>query len=565
MDVREINIENEINEPRGSSSRLARCLRVVASNCGNASKGIRTRTLSEMIFTSPRNHSRVTPRNNRFEMDIELSSAFVNGDGMTLSWMNPVERRSSMSSNSSMGTGEMDEPEEESTTLCNQDGVNSARNVASVVDVLFEIHSALKGKHLGQRTAASALAASNLVSSVAYPKDQNRDVENEALENARRMLECLICQDIYTEATEATCCGQMYCRSCIERWMHERGSCPMCRVDITFSMLVGSRHTQRMADEMMVSCQWCDVELKKGALDGHIKDCKKAPIPPPPPADLMVRKMLFQNARLSIANMRLFLGSPAPPQAEMIQCYIRLDGDTYQLYAQEGDQLLCKAVRRRRRNLSMTFSISVAEESITGNNTESSSNSVELARLDRNFVGSQYTLFGGTTVLTDGVVGVDMSAEVGAVQYEPTYGRTPREMRVAVPIVNSVGSVSDDPSDLPIQQWVHQPLEVTGTDDSLRQQIERTDGSRAVSLVNKPPVWIESLDAYCLDFGGRVAVASVKNFILASPANMEETTMLFGRTADRNVFAMDYRHPLSPLQAFSIALSSMDSHLISFD
>ncbi|KAE9315810.1 hypothetical protein PF008_g19164 [Phytophthora fragariae] len=76
---------------------------------------------------------------------------------------------------------------------------------------------------------------------------------------------------------------------------------------------------------------------------------------------------------------------------------------------------------------------------------------------------------------------------------------------------------------------------------------------------------LESLEAYCQDFGGRVAAASVKNFLLSHPDDMDKTLMLFGRTQDRQVYSMDYAHPFTPVQAFAIALSSMDSHLVTFD
>jgi len=80
--------------------------------------------------------------------------------------------------------------------------VGRPTGVSEVVDMLFEIHTALKSRHLGQRTAASALAASNLVSCVAYPADPDipRDEQIEMLENTRKMLECAICQEVYTMA-----------------------------------------------------------------------------------------------------------------------------------------------------------------------------------------------------------------------------------------------------------------------------------------------------------------------------------------------------------------------------
>lgn len=44
-----------------------------------------------------------------------------------------------------------------------------------------------------------------------------------------------------------------------------------------------------------------------------------------------------------------------------------------------------------------------------------------------------------------------------------------------------------------------------------------------VVLRNKPPKWNDKLNAYCLNFGGRVTKASVKNFQLVSVDNMVST------------------------------------------
>lgn len=420
-----------------------------------------------------------------------------------------------------------------------------SHDVGGVIDMLFEIHSALKTKHLGQRTAASALAASNLVTTVAFPNKEPvpRDEQMEALENARRMLECAICQDIFTEATEASCCGQIFCRLCIERWVNDRGSCPMCRDEVSFSMLMPSRHAQRMANEMTTHCQWCEESMKKAALKDHLLACDQAPVEPPAPADVMLRRSLLEAARMESLRFRAFLLSPAHPDAEMTQCYIQASNGNYKLYTLEGDVLLCTAVRRRQLDMSVTFVVNMATGTLQEDAQENiSAAEAQVGRLERNFVGSQYTIFNTDSSNT--------SREVGAVQYAATFGKTPRQMRVAVPVVAQVED-----------SWVHETTE----GESMLSQIERPDPSRAVNLINKPPVWIESLEAYCLDFGGRVAAASVKNFLLTKPDEMDKTMMLFGRTADRNVYSMDFRHPLSPVQAFSIALSSMDSHLVTFD
>jgi hypothetical protein len=124
------------------------------------------------------------------------------------------------------------------------------------------------------------------------------------------------------------------------------------------------------------------------------------------------------------------------------------------------------------------------------------------------------------------------------------------------------------------------------------------DGSEAVDkdtplvLRNKAPRWHEQLQCWCLNFRGRVTVASVKNFqLIAAPPPLASTgaaaasempsqpaqqpaqqassssspshdTVLlqFGKVS-KDTFTMDYRYPLSAFQAFAICLTSFDTKL----
>ncbi|XP_078429232.1 tubby-like F-box protein 1 isoform X2 [Wolffia australiana] len=96
------------------------------------------------------------------------------------------------------------------------------------------------------------------------------------------------------------------------------------------------------------------------------------------------------------------------------------------------------------------------------------------------------------------------------------------------------------------------------------------DGAKAITLKNKAPRWHEYLQCWCLNFHGRVTVASVKNFQLveAAPpsrhdvvARDDEMVLLqFGKVGD-DLFTMDFRQPLSAFQAFAICLTSFGTKL----
>lgn len=508
-------------------------------NSKNSDRVLRTRSLGELLFQA----SGAPSTRPLFDMDIEITDAFARNGSVKLD-LGLLQLSDAMS--------DEEQPEQEPNNnedLAEEDAVREAEkpvSISEVIDALFDVHTILtQQKKIQVRTAASALAASNLVSSIPVQiSQQSRDEQLEMFENTRKMLECLVCQDVLSDAVETSCCGSVFDKDCIERWVNERGTCPLCRESLSYSMMVPNRHVQRMANELKVTCPYCPFQCKRAELNCHKEECDNRPLDPPPAADVLVRRSLLSLARNDPFSLRSFLSGPTPREALMTQCYIRTTrGGIYELYVQDGDILIMTAQRKRQLDMSVNFGVYAAYDNlnVSPSQREVPSSQRQVGRLERNFVGSQYTIYAE-------------EAEIGAVQYAATFGKTPRQMRVALPIVEeSEGSLRST-------GWNAQNRE-----DNMLSMIDRPDESRAMNLINKPPVWVEALDAYCLDFGGRVAAASVKNFLLAHPDDLDTTIMLFGRTADRNVYSMDFAHPLTPLQAFSIALSSMDSHLVTFD
>ncbi|KAL6619172.1 hypothetical protein ACP70R_034311 [Stipagrostis hirtigluma subsp. patula] len=107
---------------------------------------------------------------------------------------------------------------------------------------------------------------------------------------------------------------------------------------------------------------------------------------------------------------------------------------------------------------------------------------------------------------------------------------------------------------------------------------EGQNKERPLVLRNKAPRWHEQLQCWCLNFRGRVTIASVKNFQLIAassqppagaptpsqsqpvPPDQDRVILQFGKVA-KDMFTMDYRYPLSAFQAFAICLSSFDTKL----
>mmetsp|Transcript_17011 Transcript_17011/g.54068 ORF Transcript_17011/g.54068 Transcript_17011/m.54068 type:complete len:398 (-) Transcript_17011:106-1299(-) len=85
-----------------------------------------------------------------------------------------------------------------------------------------------------------------------------------------------------------------------------------------------------------------------------------------------------------------------------------------------------------------------------------------------------------------------------------------------------------------------------------------TDGSLSDRLYfdTKLPYFSEHIGSLVLKFrGGRVLEASSKNFILADRRDSKHMVFQLGKVAE-GIFNLDFKHPISPLQAFGIALSA---------
>jgi hypothetical protein len=82
-----------------------------------------------------------------------------------------------------------------------------------------------------------------------------------------------------------------------------------------------------------------------------------------------------------------------------------------------------------------------------------------------------------------------------------------------------------------------------------------------LALQNRPPWWNHELQSFVLNFGGRVSVASVKNFQLIERSNHDLVMLQFGRIKGRHSFTMDFQYPLTAVQAFAIAISSLQSKI----
>ncbi|KAI4381719.1 hypothetical protein MLD38_007768 [Melastoma candidum] len=287
------------------------------------------------------------------------------------------------------------------------------------------------------------------------------------------------------------------------------------------------------------------------------------------------------------------------PRENPIQCFIKRDRatSTYFLYyglvpsENERNKLLL-AAKKIRRATCTDFVISlVADDFSRASNTY-------VGKLRSNFLGTKFTIYDGqppceapgpssrrsSRRFNSKQVSPRVSAcnyGVGTVSYELNVLRTrgPRRMHCvmdSIPISSlREGGTVPSPTSLP-----HHPYSPASTlkgievaTDSSCSSLPKTSPPSIAGAVdplvlkNKSPRWHEQLQCWCLNFRGRVTVASVKNFQLVAavepshdlPSSEQEKVILqFGKIG-KDSFTMDYRYPLSAFLAFTICLSSFDT------
>jgi len=289
-----------------------------------------------------------------------------------------------------------------------------------------------------------------------------------------------------------------------------------------------------------------------------------------------------------------FLRHPVLQNVGMVRCYVRvtpyswMGQSTYEMYIQApstlpypdgavpdsnspkpGDQLLFCARKR-----SFMFS-SRLEMTMDRDGKDYNTKSPQyLGYVSSSFTGLEHTIYSNAPGQPPHEIGV-----VGYCQNRFGLGIGPRKMRLILPNVKPVEypEISTDRRDdvkviRPEEQTVpNQPRrrsETLAAAMSNRQAI--LANQEVYYMENREPSWIEAIQAYSLDFHGRVLLPSNKNFQLCTlnrnDMGKDKTLLQFGKVVSHEdngiaVYTLDFCAPLSPLQAFGIALTSCDRKL----
>mmetsp|Transcript_12624 Transcript_12624/g.22347 ORF Transcript_12624/g.22347 Transcript_12624/m.22347 type:complete len:422 (+) Transcript_12624:173-1438(+) len=245
-----------------------------------------------------------------------------------------------------------------------------------------------------------------------------------------------------------------------------------------------------------------------------------------------------------LSDISAFLMRPGPQEGAAAMCYIVRDKGSakmypkYNLYFEDPKTFLC-AARKRKKQTTSNYLVSLDREDL---NRESEK---YYGKLRANFVGTEFTIFDGGAKPGKGT---PQRVELGAItyQYNVLGTRGPRKMTGVISALNSQGERLFNPA--------------TEADSMLDRVKTNRDTDDLVVMRNKPPRWNEELNAYCLNFNGRVTEASVKNFQLVTDDDQNHVILQFGKIG-KNTFTMDYMWPINGFQAFIICLSSFDNKL----
>lgn len=261
------------------------------------------------------------------------------------------------------------------------------------------------------------------------------------------------------------------------------------------------------------------------------------------------------------------------PRDLPIQCYIKRDrpNSTFRLYyglspsEDESDKLLL-AAKKIRRATCTEFLISLVADDF------SRASSTYVGKLRSNFLGTKFIMYDSQPPNDEAFqanhthssrrfqtkqVSPKLPAynyNIATITYELNVlrARGPRRINCSMHYI-PISSIQEGGT-APTPKSLSSPSIPSTIKDSL-------------VLKNKSPRWHEQLQCWCLNFKGRVTVASVKNFQLGpfvedfynvSNEEKDKVILQFGKIG-QDIFTMDYRYPLSAFQAFAICLSSFDT------
>ncbi|KAJ3299816.1 hypothetical protein HK104_006750 [Borealophlyctis nickersoniae] len=196
----------------------------------------------------------------------------------------------------------------------------------------------------------------------------------------------------------------------------------------------------------------------------------------------------------------------------------------------ESDDALLLAARKRKKSKTVNYLISTSPDDMSKDSKH------YVGKLKANFQRTNFILYDARSYNKNS--NNKGLRELACMSYSKTV--LPREMSVAIPATH-IEELSDDLS------------------KDIMADVKTQNASKLVFLRNKPPRWNEATQSHCLNFGGRVTQPSIKNFQLVGDGDEGYIVMQFGRCG-ADCFSLDARYPMTPIEAFAVAISSFDAY-----
>uniref|UniRef100_A0A0N5AFB9 Tub domain-containing protein n=1 Tax=Syphacia muris TaxID=451379 RepID=A0A0N5AFB9_9BILA len=257
------------------------------------------------------------------------------------------------------------------------------------------------------------------------------------------------------------------------------------------------------------------------------------------------------NVNDIIQNLPQFVMTPAMRDV-IYRCRITRDKKgvdrgiypTYYLHLEQeqSNRIFLLAARKRKKSKTANYLISVdpTDMSRVGNSF--------IAKVRSNALGTQFTIYdNGQNPKKEPKDNESLRQELAA-EVNLMGLKGPRKMTVLIPGIYDV------------ENYSRKQIRPTSEKDSMLEQYKKGKCDEIVVLHNKQPIWHEDTQNFVLNFHGRVTMASVKNFQIVHPNDPDYIVMQFGRVSDEQ-FTMDYRYPLSAVQAFGITMTSFHGKL----
>ncbi|CAK4853713.1 unnamed protein product [Aphanomyces euteiches] len=401
----------------------------------------------------------------------------------------------------------------------------------------------------------------------AQPKIHNdvkmmNDYTEKKMDVASLKEECSLCEDLVDILTRLPACDHGFCLTCMFRWVFSIKDCPICLANAPVKI-------------SYTCCYECSSFVDSDMTSTHFQFCGSNPATKKSPEKIFLDQLIASSSLTCRGFLMEFIMAPLPLEVRTIRCSIESRGRGFRLML--GKTFLCAAVQYPEidRRVCHSFYRGDLDE-------------CKVARMKRNAIGSEYT-----------IQNVQDNTSLGAVQYTVSYQGTGRQIVMALPSVTKFGDSGwtiDTRRDTMLDV-----LDEYGAPDSIhllnkprppRQEFSYDDYGNPIFSddgIKTPPVTADfnyethdeelqrdlalvaamisaSQDTPPTCATSNESVSKSSCFEMVTVENMDTSVLEFGRGQLHHEdymseYYLEFSHPLSPLQAFAIALSSMDSSL----